>query len=94
MRLIDADELYRIEKLLDTSMLRQNTAAFVLLDQVLYDIQNVPEVDAVPVVRCKDCLYAFDKYGHIECSHGVCYRNTYNEPDMFCSYGKRKEANT
>ena len=55
-------------------------------------ISNEPAVDAVPVVRCKDCLYAREKYGHIECWHGVCYRNTYNEPDMFCSYGKRKDS--
>lgn len=94
MRLIDADELYRIEKLLDTSMLRQNTAAFVLLDQVLYDIQNVPEVDAVPVVRCKDCTYfsnaKINTKGFLICpASGMEITE-----DDYCSYGERKEANT
>ena len=51
-----------------------------------------PTIDAVPVVRCKDCLYSTERYGHIGCIHGVSYRNTWNKPDFFCSYGKRKEG--
>ena len=42
MRAIDADELYRIEKLLDTDIVRQDRVALNLLEQVLYDIQHVP----------------------------------------------------
>ena len=42
MRAIDADELYRIEKLLDTDIIRQDKVALNLLEQVLYDIQHVP----------------------------------------------------
>ena len=42
MRAIDADELYRIEKLLDTDIVRQDKVALNLLEQVLYDIQHVP----------------------------------------------------
>ena len=45
---------------------------------------------AVPVVRCRDCVYAQEKYGHIECLNGISYRNTYNNPNMFCSYGQQK----
>ena len=41
-RAIDADELYRIEKLLDTNIVRQDKVALNLLEQVLYDIQHVP----------------------------------------------------
>lgn len=52
---------------------------------------SLPTIDAVPVVRCRECVYAQKKYGHIECSNGISYRNTYNEPNMFCSYGQRKE---
>ena len=78
MRLIDADEI-------------KKSSQGIVWEEWL-DMR--PTIDAVPVVRCKDCLYAFDKNGHIECWHGVYYRNTYNEPDMFCSYGKRKEVNT
>lgn len=41
-RPIDANELYRIEKLLDTDIVRQDKVALNLLEQVLYDIQHVP----------------------------------------------------
>lgn len=42
VRPIDANELYRIEKLLDTNIVRQDKVALNLLEQVLYDIQHVP----------------------------------------------------
>ena len=42
VRPIDANELYRIEKLLDTDIVRQDKLALNLLEQVLYDIQHVP----------------------------------------------------
>ena len=42
VRPIDANELYRIEKLLDTAIVRQDKVALNLLEQVLYDIQHVP----------------------------------------------------
>ena len=53
------------------------------------DIENAPTVDAVEVVRCKDCKRRIEKRW--------CYSlHTYNgEPvgvadDFFCAYGKRK----
>ena len=42
IRPIDANELYQIEKLLDTAIVRQDKVALNLLEQVLYDIQHVP----------------------------------------------------
>ena len=42
VRPVDANELYRIEKLLDTDIVRQDKVALNLLEQVLYDIQHVP----------------------------------------------------
>ena len=42
VRPIDANELYQIEKLLDTDIVRQDKVALNLLEQVLYDIQHVP----------------------------------------------------
>ena len=42
VRLVDANELYRIEKLLDTDIVRQDKVALNLLEQVLYDIQHMP----------------------------------------------------
>lgn len=43
-RLIDADALYQVEKLLDTNIVRHDEIASNLLEQVLYDIQHFPTV--------------------------------------------------
>lgn len=42
MRMIDANELLGIERLLDTDVVRQSKTASWLLDQVLHDIQAMP----------------------------------------------------
>ena len=80
-RLIDADAL--IEE-----ALTEGAYGYVDAKQ----IANAPTVDAVEVVRCKDCLYSRERYGHIECIHGISYRNTWNKPDFYCSYGERKDG--
>ena len=54
-------------------------------------ILNAPTVDAVPVVRCKDC-----KMWNVEWKHeaGDCYCYKFLEwtdPDFFCAGGERKE---
>ena len=59
---------------------------------VKHAIEAVPAADVAPVVRCEDCLYSTERYGHMECIHGVSYRNTWNKPDFFCAYGERKEG--
>ena len=55
------------------------------------NIEEQPIADVAKVVRCKDCLYATERYGHLNCIHGVSYRNSWNKPDDYCSYGVRKE---
>ena len=52
-------------------------------------IKTAPPIDAVPVVRCKDCKYLMfsDCYG--ECSKG---HMGIVRPDDFCSRGERKEG--
>ena len=52
-----------------------------------YDIEAAPTVDAVPVVRCRECRsYNKPKTGwcevHLDREH----------MDDFCSYGERKEG--
>lgn len=54
------------------------------------DIEDIPAVDAVPVVRCKDCKYS---YGKKYCTNDAWKdegNTVYIEPDAFCSYGERK----
>lgn len=54
-------------------------------------LEDTPVADVGDIVRCKDCLYATERYGHLNCIHGVSYRNSWNKPDDYCSYGVRKE---
>ena len=57
-------------------------------------IKNMPKgviVDAVPVVRCKDCKWLYDEMDDYCCrSHRGLARICENS---FCSYGERKDGN-
>lgn len=44
IRPIDANQLYRIEKLLDTDIVKKDKVASELLEQVLYDIQHMSTI--------------------------------------------------
>ena len=56
---------------------------------VLAAVDKQPTVDAVEVVRCKDCRFRIDRK---DGTHG-CYRHFMEEckTDDFCSYGERKD---
>ena len=54
-------------------------------------LEDTPVADVADIVRCKDCLYATERYGHLNCIHGVSYRNSWNKPDEYCSHGVRKD---
>ena len=58
-------------------------------------IENAPTVDAVEVVRCKDCKhYSRDPWDNEEfiCRNWSDWLPT--EPDDFCSYGERRSDET
>lgn len=95
-RWIDADEALRLfgEEYEETKELIHNgetqldslaegfTEAYHIIKYVL------PTVDAVPVVRCKDCKH------HYDCGVHFCNRlgmDCPNDSDFFCSYGERKD---
>ena len=61
-------------------------------------LREVPLVDAVPVVRCRECRHSslpsgftqrYGEPGTLSCHFGPCNRRNVNEND-FCSYGQRK----
>ena len=66
-RLIDADAF--LEKMKRTSR----------YFDVVFDVEEMPTVDAVEVVRCKDCV-----------SHNICKFEQFQGLNGFCSYGERK----
>lgn len=53
MRMIDGEELYNIEKLLDTSIVQKSKEAAWLISQVLHDIEAMPTIDpeTLPIVQ-------------------------------------------
>ena len=85
MRLIDADATKR--RVADTFF-------DTLIPCVNRALDDSPTVDAVPVVRCKDCVNGtvfVDKQGaeYVDC---VLDDYSVRKPIDYCSYGKRKEG--
>lgn len=79
MRLIDADAL-------------KEKAFFHEIDNVSYveeeDIDNAPTVDAVQVVRCKDCrFHEQEQPGMVYCPATV---GGWVEENWFCKGGERR----
>ena len=93
MRLIDADALMRIYqevlcphvRCVDCSLLMDDgTCRFEKM------FREVPAIDAVPVVRCKDCIYSYEEFGFIYCTFGP-YGDCKVPSQFYCAEGKRKE---
>ena len=78
-RLIDADAF--LEKMKRTSR----------YFDVVFDVEEMPTVDAVEVVRCKDCIRRYDTDECPMCflSEGQYYEFT--RDDGFCDRGERKD---
>ena len=57
-----------------------------------YDIEAAPTVDAVPVVRCRECRYRFKNNGHDKSGCPIIDANIWMDDDDFCSHGERKEG--
>lgn len=109
MRLIDADELLNKTANLEAVALEQvakyepseNPRGWHRWSGILqertafkYDLMDAPTVDAVQVVRCKDCKHSEHWYG----DKNLCYLWSETGIDVFedgyCSYGKRREDET
>lgn len=57
-------------------------------------LMRQPSVDAVPVIRCKDCTFGHFynyKIGKMYCTHPAGLMEI--TPTDFCSYAERKEKN-
>ena len=82
MRLIDANELLTAFPVDDEPMLTKSC--------VRMTIQRMPTIDAIEVVRCKDCKYQ-DKGENESESWNVCNLLHFSiDDDDYCSSGERK----
>lgn len=84
MRLIDRDALNEML----SAMLEKIGVENITWDDAMATIDHADDVDAVPVIRCKDCK-------HWECDDNESYCRELGifDTDMnsYCSYAKRKE---
>lgn len=101
MRLIDADRLS--EAIYDNVPAPYEDASWAK-ENCLAEIEAAQTVDAVPVVRCRECKH-FRHYGKTSlfingknikagwCQRRIRYDEEYRmTADDFCSYGERKEG--
>ena len=98
MRLIDAEKLAEVlNRYLAAPhvQLRNNDISVGLrmgINTCLTFLNNAKTIDAVPVVRCKDCEYGKEETDSCTfnyfCSYDGC---AWNNGDHFCGYGERKK---
>lgn len=92
MRLIDADALQKAIPDVEADFFENcGNCKMLSKEDVLEIVDEQPTVDAVPVIRCKDCRFGHVyKTGEMYCVHpdGIM-RIT---PDVFCSYAERKDG--
>ena len=89
MRLIDADRLS--EAIYDNVPAPYEEAVWAKED-CLAEIEAAQTVDAVEVVRCRECkyfgVYRYSGNGYCTNDNGYGFQN--QKPDDFCSRGERK----
>lgn len=85
-RLIDAEKVIRDL----TAMKTQLGVDAILIDGMIDGLKRQPKVDAVEVVRCKDCKHAWiHPCGYCKLPH---MRGIEIFKEFFCYYGERKEG--
>lgn len=95
-RLIDSDSL--LGKINDTAEgladYDQQNAAWALRKYAVRDIMDAETVDAVEVVRCRECKH---RYNGKDCTHPLLLSYSFGairnvKDNDFCSYGERKDG--
>ena len=88
MRLIDADRALEIVR--DQAIAHPN--AYYLTTYATLTLRESPTIDAVPVVRCRECK-RWERHTEVNRDYGGCRRySSTMRYDDFCSYGERKEG--
>ena len=91
MRLIDADALQNILLPITTALENEYGSLGGAVSGCMKHIDNAPTVDAVPVVRCRECNHCDPENYHCDHPMGTA-APLRRKPDDFCSYGDRKEG--
>ena len=99
-RYIDADAVYKI---LESCEIRKATIGNPLTDweygytcgieRAESEIECAPTIDAVPVIRCKDCIRW--RKSNFDTTVMVCDWDRYEKTENdYCSWAKRKDDDT
>ena len=81
-RLIDVNKVIdSMQECLDESIDEKHSVAYFAFEKIIECLKQEPPVDAVPVVRCKDCKYF---------KTPLC-QNENNHDNWFCADGERKD---
>ena len=87
MIVIDADELVR-----DIDELSKDAGFYRPIYEGFKNCINSKQtIDAVSVVRCRECKHCDPENGHCDHPMGTA-APLRRKPDDFCSYGERKEG--
>ena len=88
MRLIDAD---RLSEVIYDNVSALYEDAVCAKEDCLAEIEAAQTVDAVPVVRCRECKHCDPENYYCDHPMGTA-APLRRKPDDFCSYGERKEG--
>lgn len=108
MKLIDADAFESVLDFADSDVCQEFPDGYCEFgfsrEKIRELLRDIPTVDAVPVVRCRECKH-FRHYGKTSlfingknikagwCQRRISYDEEYRmTADDFCSYGERKEG--
>ena len=94
MRLIDADTLLKHAGIFEVKARARGCGNSILnlAKAWLWNEVNIaPTIDAVPVVRCRECKHCDPENHHCDHHMGTA-APLRRKPDDFCSYGDRKEG--
>ena len=88
-RLLKKLGLIKSRELTEEELVEMCNRAVIYKDDAMLILDLLPDVDAVEVVRCKDCKYFYhDRADRASCEL-VCGMVLANE-NGFCSYGERR----
>ena len=95
MRVIDADAMKRVYQEVLCSHVACIDCSFFMDDKYCRFetmLSEAPTINAIPVVRCRECKYRFKNNGHDKSGCPIIDANIWMDDDDFCSHGERKEG--
>ena len=93
-RLIDVNKVIdSMQKCLDESPDKKHSVGYCAFESIIEGLKQEPTVDAVEVVRCKDCKHWLKDVPLCTDDIGRCrFANYLVGGNAYCVYGERKDG--